>query len=458
VSNVAIVSAQKNEEGKGVLLVTGSSDINSSVVNDTIVQKNCLLRVRGNLLGNLTIEPGAEVIVEGSVAGKIINRGGRLSVNHKAPSVITDGPAEAEACGVLRVNLTAIASNWGNLAKRTDAECAAVVKGNAYGCGIGPITGALAKTGCKTFFVSNIPEAKQVRAVAPDSIIYVLNGLYCRTEAAFAEVNARPVINNAIELAAWDVFVRSHQWTGGCALNVDTGASRLGFSMEEAAALSPRSHSMGHGITLLISRLDRIEKRGSSQNDRQISLLHDLRRLFAGIPASIAGSSGIFFGSKVHFDLVRAGAALYGINPTPDTANPMLPVVELRARIVQVLSLAPGQMISDNLGWTAKRRTRLALVSIGYADGYPRSEGACANKMQAVVGGCRCPVAGRPSMDLLPIDITNLFDPTAARVGQMVTLIGSEIGIDEFATAAKSTGREVLSHLGSRFHRIYYAI
>jgi alanine racemase len=180
------------------------------------------------------------------------------------------------------------------------------------------------------------------------------------------------------------------------------------------------------------------------------------KRLFAGIPASLADSSGIFFGPKAHFDLVRAGAALYGINPTPDTANPMLPVVELRARIVQVLSLARGETITDNLGWAAKRRTRLGLVSIGYADGYPRSESAFANKMQAIVGGRRCPVVGGPSMDLLPIDITDLSDPTTARVGQMATLIGPEIGIDEFATAAKSTGREVLSRLGSRFHRIYY--
>jgi alanine racemase len=450
-----MLSAQKAEEG--LLLVTGSSDINSSVVNDTIVQTNCFLHVRGNLLGNLTIEPGAKVIVEGSVAGKIINRGGRLAVKHKAACVMTDGPAEAEACGVLMINLTAIASNWGKLAKRTDAECAAVVKGNAYGCGIGPITGALAKTGCKTFFVSNIPEAKLVRAAAPDSTIYVLNGLYCGTEPAFAEVNAQPVINSSIELAAWDVFVKSHQWTGGRALYVDSGASRLGLSMEEAAALAPRSHSQGHGITLLMSRLDQADKPAHSQNDRQISLLYDLRRLFGGIPASLANSSGIFLGPKAHFDLVRPGAALYGINPTPDAANPMLPVVELRARIVQVLSLAPGQTIADNLGWTAKRRTRLALVSTGYADGYPRSE-SFNNKLQAVVGGRRCPVAGRPSMDLLPIDITDLSHPTAARLGQMVTLICAEIGIDEFAAAAKSNGREVLSHLGARFHRIYYAV
>jgi alanine racemase len=456
VSSVAVLSAQKAEEG--LLLVSGSSDIHSSVVNDTIVRENCCLHIRGNLLGNLTIEPGAKVIVEGSVAGRVSNRGGRLVVNHKAACVTTDGPAQAEACGVLMINLTAIASNWDKLAKRAEAECAAVVKGNAYGCGIEPIVSALAKTGCKTFFVSNIPEAKRVRAVAPNSTIYVLYGLYSGTEPAFAEVNARPVINNSIQMAEWDVFVRSHQWTGGCALNVDTGASRLGLSIEEAAALASRSHSLGHGITLLMSRLDKADNSAHSRIDRQIGLVHDLRRLFGGIPASLAESSGIFFGPKSHFDLVRAGAALYGVNPTPDAANPMLPVIELCARIVQVLSLLPGQTIAENIGWTAKRRTRLALVSTGYADGYPRSESAFNNKLQAIVGDHRCPVAGCPSMDLLPIDVTDLPDPTAARLGQMVTLIGPEIGIDEFAAAAKSTGREVLSHLGSRFHRIYCAI
>ena len=452
-----MLSTQK--AGEGPLLVAGSSDIHSSVVNDTIVRENCFLHVRGNLLGNLTIEPGAKVIVEGSVAGKIINGGGRLVVNHKAACVTTDGPAEAEACGVLMIDLMGISSNWNKLAKRAEAECAAVVKGNAYGCGIEPIVSALAKTGCKTFFVSNIPEAKRVRAVAPEfDHSDVLHGLYYGTEPAFAEVNARPVINSPIEMAEWDAFVRSHQWTGGCALNVDTGASRLGLSMEEAAALAPRSHSLGHGITLLMSRLDKADKPAHSRIDRQIGLVHDLRRLFGGIPASLADLSGIFFGPKAHFDLVRAGAALYGVNPTPGAANPMLPVIELRARIVQVLSLMPGGTIAGNLGWSAKRRTRLALVSTGYADGYPRSEIAFNNKPQGIVGGHRCPVAGRPSMDLLPIDVTDLPDPTAARLGQMVTLIGPEIGIDEFAAAAKSTGREVLSHLGYRFHRIYCAI
>jgi alanine racemase len=431
-------------------------DINGSVLNNTIVQENCSLHVRGNLLGNLTIELGATVVVEGSVDGRIINRGGRLVVNNKGlvACVTLDGPPEAEACGVLKINLTAIASNWERLRKYTEAECASVVKGNAYGCGIEPITRALSKSGCKVFFVTNLPEAKRVRAIAPNVTIYVLHGLYSGTAPAFAEVNAQPVISSMIEMAEWVAFVASHQWSGGCALNVDIGdESKVGLSMEEAAAFAPKFHALNHRITLLMSHLTNDEKANHPLNERQISLFRDLRRVYNGIPSSLANSSVIFLGRKAHFDLVRAGSALYGVNPTPSLSNPMLPVIELRARIVQVRTLARGE--TGNIGRTAKRRTRLALVSVGYVDGYPY---ASTHKLQVLVGGYRCPVAGHPSMDLLPIDVSDLPDPTAARYGEMVTLIGGEIGIDDVAAATRSTGREVLSHLGSRFHRIYYAI
>jgi alanine racemase len=448
VSNV--VTAQKAAEG--LLVVSSSSDIDGSVSADTIVQKNCSLHIGGNLLGSLTIESGAKVVIEGSVDRKIINRGGELTVNNCV--ITTDGPAEAEACGVLKVSLTAIVSNWDKLAKRTEAECAAVVKGNAYGCGIEPVAGALAKAGCRTFFVSDIPEAKRVRAVAPNSIIYVLGGLVTGT-AAFAEVNARPVIRSKWAMAEWDVFVTSHRWSGGCALFVDTGGSRLGLSMEDAVAIAPRVRSPRHGIELLMSHLDNEKK--PARNDRQIRRLHDLRRLYGGVPASMANSSGIFFAPKAHFDLVRAGAALYGVNPAPGVANPMLPAIELRARIVEVLSLAPGETIAGNVEWTAKRPTRLVVVSVGYADGYPKSGSAFDNKLQAIVCGRRCPVVGDPSKEHLTIDVTDLSDPTAARFGETVTLIGPEISIDDLAAVSKSTSREVLSHLGCRFHRMYYA-
>lgn len=439
----------------GPLLISSSSEVHGSIASDTIVQRNCTLHVRGNLLGSLTIEPGASVVVDGSVDGRIINKGGRLQVHNKglAACVTVEGPPEAEAGGVVKINLTNLAANYERLAKYTEAECAAGVRADAYGCGISPIAGALAKSGCNTFFVSNLPEAKSVRAVAPQATIYVLNGLYSGTGPAFADINARPVINSAIELAEWDVFVGAQAWGGGCALNVDTVNSGLGLSLEEATAFAPRVQSLNHGVALLLSRLNHAAAPDDPRNERQLETFRELRRLYRGIPASLADSSGIFLGSKAHFDLVRAGSALYGINPTPRAANPMLPVIELKARIVQVRELAAP---ASNNGAHAKRRTRLALVALGHADGYPRPAADSGVVLQVAIGGQRCPVAAAPSMDLLPIDVTDL-DRSVARFGAMVTLIGDGVPIDDLAAASGSTGREILSRLGHRFHRIYYA-
>jgi len=442
----------------GPLLISSSSEVHGSVLSDTIVQRNCTLHVRGNLLGSLIIEPGASVVVDGSVDGRIINKGGRLQVHNKglAACVTVEGPSEAEAGGVVKINLANLAANYERLAKQTEAECAAVVRADAYGCGIGPIAGALAKSGCNTFFVSNLPEAKSVRAVAPQATIYVLNGFYSGTGPAFAEINARPVINSTIELAEWDVFVGAQAWEGGCALNVDTGESGLGLSLEEASAFAPRVQMLNHGVALLLSRLNHAAP-DDPRNERQLENFHEVRRVFRGIPASLADSSGIFLDSKAHFDLVRAGSALYGINPTPGAANPMLPVVELKARIVQVRELsAPLSNNGARAKIGAKRRQRLALVSLGHADGYPRPAGDSRRPLQVAIDGQRCPVAAAPSMDLLPIDVTGL-DRSVARFGAIVTLIGDGVSIDDLAAASGSTGREILSRLGRRFHRIYYA-
>jgi alanine racemase len=443
---------------KEPLLVSSSAEINGSLFKDAIVQRNCSLHIRGNLKGNLTIERGADVVVEGSIDGKVVNRGGKLVVNNRgiAEFARIEGPPEAEASGVLRINLNAIACNWEMLAKRTEGECAAVVKADAYGCGIDPVASTLAEVGCRTFFVSDLAEAKRVRRAVAKSTIYVLNGMYPGTAATFAELDARPVINSLVEIAEWDTFVAASGWTGGFALNVDTGASRLGLSLEEAAPIAARVHASSHGVGLLMSHLDNPERPDHPLNDRQISRFHELRRLFRGVPASLANSSGIFIGLKAHFDMVRAGAALFGLNPSPGASNPMLPAIELRARIVRVRNLTPGETICHGAGWTVKRPTRLAIISVGYADGYPRSLGVSANALRAIVGGKLCKIAGRASMELLAIDVTDLPDPSAARYGEMVTLIGGELGVDELAAAVNSNGREILGNLGRRFHRVYH--
>jgi alanine racemase len=276
------------------------------------------------------------------------------------------------------------------------------------------------------------------------------------TTHAYAELNVRPVIGSLVELAEWDAFVAAQQWRGGAALHVDTGMNRLGIAAGEAAALAPRIRAENHGITLLMSHLACAEEPEHPLNDSQIRLFREVRILFRGIPASLANSSGIFLGSAAHCDVVRPGVALYGVNPTPGRSNPMRPVVELRAHVLQVRNVQRGETVGYNAGWTAKRASRIAVVAVGYADGYLRAASASDARpgSDAIVGGKRCPLAGRVSMDLLAIDVTDLPDG-AARRGDLATLIGDEITIDDVATSAGTIGYEVLTSLGRRYHRIY---
>jgi alanine racemase len=367
--------------------------------------------------------------------------------------------ALAAATGVLTVDLGAIVANWRKLEKTAvPAECAAVIKADAYGCGIEPVAAHLAKAGCKTFFVADLAEAHRTRQAAPEAAIYVLNGLLPGTAISFADLRAQPVIGSMVELAEWDAFCSANTWHGGAALHVDTGMNRLGITANEAAALAPRIRAENHGITLLMSHFACSEAPEHPLNEQQIKLFREVRILYRGIPSSLANSSGIFLGNAAHCDMVRPGVALYGVNPTPGRSNPMRPGIGLQARIVQVRIVPKGETVGYNAAWTAKRTTRLAVVAVGYADGYLRAASAsdAATGADAIVAGKRCPLAGRVSMDLLAIDITDLPDGSVRR-GDFVTLIGDEISVDDVATAAGSIGYEVLTSLGRRYHRVYRA-
>ena len=367
------------------------------------------------------------------------------------------GPPVAEAGGVLTIDLGAIEANWRSLRRRvTPAECAAVIKADGYGCGIEKVVVALARAGCRTFFVADLAEARRVRAVVSEPAIYVLNGLMPGTASQFAEIRVRPVISSMVELAEWDAFVSNNQWRGGAALHVDTGMNRLGVTVNEAAALAPRIRSANHGITLLLSHLACAEQPDHPLNARQIGAFHEVRLLYRGIPSSLANSSGIFLGSTAHCDMVRPGVAIYGVNPIPGQINPKRPVIELRAHILQVRTVPRGETVGYGASWTAKRTTRIAVLAVGYADGYMRAASAAdeAPGANAIVAGMRCPLARRISMDLLAIDITELPDGAAHR-GDFATLIGDEITVDAVASAAGTIGYEVLTSLGRRYHRVY---
>src|SRR6195952_4787731 len=365
--------------------------------------------------------------------------------------------ATATATGVLTVDLDAIVANWRKLEKTAvPAECAAVIKADAYGCGAEAVARALAGAGCKTFFVATLDEARAAREALPSAELYVLDGFFQNCGDAFAKINCKPVIGDLNELAEWDVFCRRSGWSGGAAIHIDTGMNRLGLTLLEAQGIVPRINAGDHGITLVMSHLACAESLNHPLNAKQVASFREIASLFSGVPASLSNSSGVFLGAQFQFDLVRPGAALYGINPTPESDNPMQPVVELKARIVQVRNVERGETVGYGGTWTARRPTRIALVSAGYADGYFRA--ASANDgtrgAEVVVAGKRCPIAGRVSMDLIAVDITDI-EKNAARRGHMVTLIGEGITVDELAHHFGTIGYEVLTSLGKRYARVY---
>src|SRR5262249_12228237 len=373
------------------------------------------------------------------------------------PQKVAAAPDSNEAGGVLTIDLAAIEANWKKLAGMTiPVECAAVVKADAYGCGLAEVTARLAKAGCKTFFVADLAEGRRVRALVPDAIIYVLNGVLPGTSPALADAYLRPVINGPAELAEWDTFVASNNWRGGAALHIDTGMNRAGLTTEEAVAIAERVRAGNHGFTLLMSHLACADTPDHPMNDKQIRLFREIRIMFRGIPSSLANSSGIFLGGTLHCDLVRPGVALYGGNPTPGKKNPMRPAAELKGRIIQVRAVNKGESVGYAATMTTARRSRLAIVAVGYGDGYFRAAGASKGKSAAyvIVAGKHCPLAGRVSMDLIAVDVTDLPEGSARR-GDLVTLIGGDIGVDELATGCGTIGYEVLTNLGKRYHRIY---
>src|SRR5712671_5674248 len=365
--------------------------------------------------------------------------------------------ALAAATGVLTVDLDAIVANWRKLEKAAvPAECAAVIKADAYGCGVDPVARALAAAGCKTFFVATLDEARTAREALPSAELYVLDGFFQNSGDAFAKINCKPVIGDLNELAEWDVFCRRSGWSGGAAIHIDTGMNRLGLTLVEANGIVPRINAGDHGITLVMSHLACAESLNHPLNAKQVAAFREIASLFSGVPASLSNSSGIYLGPQFQFDMVRPGAALYGVNPTPEADNPMQSVVDLKARIVQLRNVERGESVGYGGTWTARRPTKLAIVSAGYADGYFRA--ASANDgtrgAEVVVAGKRCPIAGRVSMDLMAVDVTDL-EKNAVRRGHMVTLIGDGITVDELAHHFGTIGYEVLTSLGPRYARVY---
>jgi alanine racemase len=378
----------------------------------------------------------------------------RISRSAHAPTPEHSRPA-APAAGRLTIDLAALTANWRLLAsKARGAECAAVVKANAYGIGCEPAIRTLAAAGCKTFFVANLGEAEIARAVAPQAVIYILEGLLQGASRRLFEACARPVLASLAEIEEWTAFGRSVGRRLPAALQFDTGMNRLGVPVGEAAAAADAARDLD--TTLVMSHFVCAQWPDDPRNACQIRAFEEARRFFPGTPASLCNSSGIFLAQSPHYDLLRPGYALYGGNPTPFAPNPMRPVVRLEAAILSTRWIEAGENAGYDGVWTAKRRTRLATIGVGYGDGVPVGASATAERPggEAIVGDRRCPFVGRVSMDFIILDVTDAPEDAVQR-GALVELLGPTIGVDELAARAGTIGYEILTRLGPRYERRY---
>jgi len=362
-------------------------------------------------------------------------------------------PLDEKLCGGrLTVDLDALADNWAALARlASTAETAAVVKGDAYGIGVEAAAPALARAGCKTFFVALPSEGVQLRAALPSAVIYVLNGLLEGAAATYAGLDLRPVLSSWDEIEEWAAY-REKGVATGSAIHVDTGMNRLGLTLHEALDLARRSDLLAAiGPTLIMSHLSSADTPADPFNFRQLALFNEIRGEFPDLPASLANSAGILLGEDFHFDLVRPGIALYGASAA---AAPLRIVVTAEARVLAVREVDEGEAVGYGSSERVKRTSRIAILAAGYADGYHRRAGSSDDRKGAhvYIRGRPAPLVGRVSMDLMAADVTDI---RAVTRGDWAELFGSSVPIDDLARTAGTIGYELLTGLGRRYARQY---
>lgn len=340
---------------------------------------------------------------------------------------------------VLTIDLNAIAANWRALDKLSapTVETGAVVKANGYGLDAGRVAQALAKAGVRTFFVALAGEGKAVRnAVGQDAEIYVFSGHMDGDADDLRQHHLIPLMNSPDQFSRHWAALPGHPY----GVQLDSGMNRLGLEPAEFASI--KDALMQGKPKLIISHLACADKPDHPQNTAQLAAFNEMT---AGLnaPLSLAATAGIFLGADYRFNLTRPGIGLYGGLPFEDAQ----PVVRISLPIIQLRDVAAGETVGYGTTWTATRPSKIATFSAGYADGLIRAMGPNARLW---AGDIACLLAGRVSMDMMSVDVTDLPE-----VPDALDILGPHQTIDQLAAAAGTIGHEILTSLGARYKRVY---
>ncbi len=295
----------------------------------------------------------------------------------------------------LTVDLNAVRQNFEAVRGITGARVCPVVKSNAYGLGAIEIARALQNAGA--VYVSTAQEGVELRDAFPDLQINVLNGVDKENAKLLAEKRLTPVISSLKQAEIWD---------GGCILNVETGFNRLG--VRDYAALKNDKRILSVMTHLSCAAEDLAISAVQAQNAKQFAAFETALTALYPAAASLGLDAYLIKPAALKINEVRTGAALFGINVFPDKLD-LKPVLTLTAPVVQVETVEKGDSVGYGATWTAPRKTKIAVVAIGYANGIPRTSGGTVffktdNQRFAA------PVVGRISMGLLTCDATAVPD------------------------------------------------
>lgn len=360
-------------------------------------------------------------------------------------------------CGNLLIDLSALKDNYAQLDGLTGPGCevAGALKADAYGLGAVPVAKALYQAGCRTYFVATPEEALEIRPhLQAEAAIAVLHGYDPHFAREYESQNLTPVLNSLPQIAHY-AKARWGETPKPAILHFDTGMNRLGIERQEAERLNENKDLLeGMTIKMVMSHFASSEEQGNPKNTEQALRYHEIAKKYQGVAKSLCNSSAIFTNKAWHLDMVRPGMALYGLNPTPESKNPMRRVVSLNAPVLQIKKARTGETVGYNETYRFDKETPLAIIGVGYADGLFRS---LSNAGSAYWKGRKLPIRGRISMDLIICDLSALPENEFPLPGDRLELIGPHQSADELAIAAGTIGYEILTALGRRYKRIYKA-
>ena len=309
------------------------------------------------------------------------------------------------------------------------------------------MTVANALAGADAFAVARVGEAVALREAGCGTRIVLLEGFGDADELAeAARLGLEPFVHQDFQLdllEAWRGPSTFRVW-----LKVDTGMHRLGFPAAAVAAAAARLEAC-RSVEKPLSFATHLADAECGDAGRARAQLAAFAELTAGRPGdrSIANSAGLIDWPEARADWVRPGIMLYGISPFADRTGAELglrPAMTLETRVIALRGVAPGERVGYGGTWVAPRPSRIAVAAIGYADGNPRS---AANRTPVSVNGEPAMLAGRPSMDMLTIDVTGI---SGAGVGDRVELWGGEVPVERVAAAAGTIAYELTCRVGRR--------